>query len=149
MGLSELMILGSPLPAAGLLLAAATFVAFRTLARRRVRNETQTGRRDGERVRPSPRSIPLALAQFHSQLQDLADEVDVVLPRKFRLIDQWILDGDREIARLQRHLAAVEPVTTSVSLREPDVLLFDEVEPNRNAVPAVLRFENRKIRRAA
>lgn len=148
MGLPAI-ILGISLPAAALLSAVLAVVAHRTFARRRtaVRNFTEGG--DEKRERQFRRSIPAALSLVHSQLNELAENVDEELPRQFRLIDRLIDESDREIARLQRRLATAGSASVSLSRREPDVLPLGDFQPRRIAVPAVPHFGDRTNRRAA
>jgi hypothetical protein len=63
-----------------------------------------------------------------SRLRVLAAEVDDRLPRRLALLDQLILAGDREIARLRRALAAGEPAPTAdrlVAARQPDAVILE------------------------
>jgi thymidylate synthase ThyX len=82
-------------------------------------------------------------------LRVLASEVDDVFPRKLRLIDELIAANAREIARLQRRLATNSAFAGSVNGREPDLILFSEVESAPNAAPEIVRYEDRPMRRAA
>jgi hypothetical protein len=139
MGLSEL-ILGCSFATAGLLLATATFVTYRALARRRIVSGDATRNGDETRDPQFRRSVPQALALVRAQLNDLADEMDEVLPQKLRLIDQLIYESDREIARLQRRLATAGSASVTLNPREPDVLSIADFEAERIAprqVPVV------------
>lgn len=133
-----------------LLLVIAAFVAhLMGAARRRQPDSGLVECHAADGSHPRPLYVSATLAQVDSQLRSLADDVNDVLPRQFRLIDRLIVEGDREIARLQRCLAAERVGSATVSRREPDVILFEEARPIENATPVLLRIERERFRRAA
>jgi hypothetical protein len=76
----------------------------------------------------SGRINPDEIQNAACRLRVLAVEVDDRLPRRLALLDQLILAGDREIARLRRALAAGEPAPTAdrlVAARQPDAVILE------------------------
>lgn len=149
MGLPEIIIADAPLLVAGMLITMAAIALCRGVARRRIIDDNRIATRDAGRNRLEHRSIPHELAAVHARLRNLAGEMNDALPRQIRLIDQWIDDCDREIARLQRRLASSGSASHTMNRREPDVLSIGDFERQRIVPTDVPHVERSPARRAA